>query len=107
MKPPTNCPICNKTMLNECFDDLAGTPFINKRCISTTHSIYISVRADLDKVHLISLYINKVWVYFDYMFFDIKIMQSNKKSILIPWFEPNFSKLSVLKNKIKSYIIFS
>lgn len=115
MKMPTNCPICQLPLLNE-FDKLtASTKYCYKKI---DHNItFFSMNHCDDVIGSISLKISihgKLWKIIWSMPFhnnncgQIYMSPANSFNYMgVPYFEPNFSNLKALINKLKMYIVFT
>jgi hypothetical protein len=117
MMMPSYCPACNKPMNNTFQKPLAGLekeiPSLIKTCISPGHHIsFLSHIANEDQVSYANILLKPcmlvIWDFNDktvQINNDVSDGKSNKMNL--PWFEPDFSKIKKLVNKIKTYIMLS
>lgn len=117
MKTPSNCPICQKPLLNE--EKLStGFPCWEKKCMGNHYLVMTTKPGYDDQLAFLSLQLSpKCFV--NWNFFvpgicwlsdaPIKIQASRKKVRIerLPFFEPDFSDYKKLLNKIKTLILFS
>lgn len=109
MKMPSVCPICNSNMINEFIVGKDRKESLRKLCsLRLSHQlIFTSVNNDYDLVD--SLIFINVEFLVNFISGNSILIKNyvHKKTIVIPYFEPDFSNIKKMLNKIKLYSTFS
>lgn len=124
MKVPINCPVCGDPFVNH--DN--NTPeyrgkISNKTCSRRlNHVLELSYDHNTDEVLSAHLTYDRTNMNYVVWFFDVHHVWVSKrvwipkgngfyegeaKNLQLPWFEPDFSNLKKLVQKIKTYVLFS
>ena len=109
-KMPVNCPICNGPLINDYQNIARGRTRLTKKCCKqVTHQITIrACDRDNDYIDWVSI----PWGHTDvinWYYGSGRLLLNTIKGqdYHIPWFEPDFSDLKKLKEKLKTYLLFS
>ena len=107
---PINCPICNDPLVND-YDNIArGRTRLTKKCYKRIDH-RITIRAcdtNHDYINFISIpWGDKSVINWYYGTGHVLLNTVEGVDYHIPWFEPNFSDYKRLKEKLKTYLVFS
>lgn len=105
MQIPNNCPVCNSELKKKLFlANISGK--IISECDSKNHKFKISFTSE-DEIISILYYRNNGIIIWNFK--NNKLNVSTKifgPIFTLPFFEPNFSNIPRLENKIKTYLTF-
>ncbi len=111
MKPPSQCPYCGRSLLNEDVPTV-GLPYWRKSCIHVpSHSISMwTVPGNDDELHRITIRVKDGLL----ISWDLKKQKCWLSKTMdlewsqeLPFWEPDLSDYQKLITKIKIYILFS
>lgn len=109
MKMPIKCPTCGDILVNKYTNLPNGVSRLTKMC-TTKINHNIKFRA-WDHDHEIVNFITIPWEITNYIswFTDRKFctLGTPKNTLIIPYFDPDFSNYNKLIDKIKTYVMFS
>ena len=107
---PVNCPICGDPLVNNYSDLPKGRERLTKKCSKRlNHNIMIrACDSNHDYIDWISIPWNDTDV-INWYYGVGSLLLSTIKGVdyHIPWFEPDFSDFKRLKEKLKTYLVFS
>lgn len=112
MKQYVLCPVCDAVMLTEFGSQF--NPCCIKRCFrNPNHWLEIHSNESTDEVYRVQLKISAnpengtVWAIWHLDSKTFEVGNANKKSLCLPWFEPDLSNHVKLMDKVRTYLVFS
>lgn len=108
---PINCPYCNDHLLNTFNIHISKYDNLLKSCSKRINHTYSCLYDHNDDIIYVCFIIDWKRFTWDYkskqLIVDNAFKNTDKKSIIIPWFDPDFSNKKVIINKLKTCLTFS